>query len=182
MNAPQPSVPPRLVGLEVLPPMEPAQQDATAPTRGAKRKASSQGRFECINTFIDVTMCRLTAAQRSVWLVLWRDTKPSGVAQTSQADIARRAGITDRAVRKALSALMTMGLVIVTKRGSLQRGCSIYRVAPVVKLRLYSGAGVPVLPELGFRRSRNRGSYIPQRTRNGVHLLDAMDTKNRKRR
>ena len=46
-----------------------------------------------------------------MWLVLWRYTKPDRLARTGQADIARRAGVTDRAVRDALEELTAVGLV-----------------------------------------------------------------------
>jgi DNA-binding MarR family transcriptional regulator len=85
-----------------------------------------------VNAFIDATMADLTPAERGVWFVLWRDTKPNGLAATSQASIARRAGVTDRAVRKALRRLEGRGLVRVIHRGSLRRGPSSYRVFPLV--------------------------------------------------
>lgn len=101
----------------------------------AKGKRTNGLRFQSINAFIDASMAGLTLAERSVWLILWRDTKPNGLAETSQMDMGRRAGITDRAVRKALGGLVKRGLVSVVKRGSLQRGASVYRVWPVVRER-----------------------------------------------
>jgi hypothetical protein len=102
------------------------------PNRG-KGKAATRGRFQCINAFIDATMGTLTPAERSVWLILWRDTKPNGLAETSQADLARRGGVSDRAVRFALAALCGKGLVAVVRRGSLRRGPSSYRVFPLAR-------------------------------------------------
>ena len=87
---------------------EPEPMDDPRPERHAlqrnkpKGKRASSGRFQSINSFIDVTMARLTPAERGVWLVLWRDTKPDGLARTSQVDMARRSGISDRAVRSLL--------------------------------------------------------------------------------
>lgn len=103
--------------------------------RKAKEKRSSAGRFQSINAFIDVTMAGLTPAARSVWLILWRDTKPTGLAQTSQESLARRAGVTDRAVRTALQLLVSAGLLTVVHRGSLRAGASIYRVRPLAPER-----------------------------------------------
>ncbi len=103
------------------------------PMGKAKGNPRARLRFQTINAFLDVTMARLTLAERSVWLLLWRDTKPNGVAETSQADLGRRAGITDRAVRKALRTLCRLGLVNVVRRGSLRRGASVYRVHPIVR-------------------------------------------------
>src|SRR5262249_6577276 len=98
-----------------------------------KRKAATRGRFQGINAFIDFTMAGLTPAERSVWLILWRDTKPNGLAATSQADLARRAGVSERAVRFALNELRGKGLIAVVRRGSLRRGPSSYRVVPLCR-------------------------------------------------
>jgi hypothetical protein len=92
-----------------------------------------RGRFQCVNAFIDVTMAGLSPAERAVWLILWRDTKPSGLAETSQASLASRAGVTDRAVRAALRRLKDRGLVTVVRRGDLRRGASLYRVHPLAR-------------------------------------------------
>jgi hypothetical protein len=125
-----------LEGCDVLPPMDdhgpaPARKPKPAKASRPKRKRSSAGRFQSINAFIDVTMARLAPAQRAVWFILWRDTKPTGLAGTSQASLARRAGVSDRAVRSALRVLEQAGLVIVVRRGSLRRGPSTYRVHPL---------------------------------------------------
>jgi DNA-binding GntR family transcriptional regulator len=63
--------------------------------------------------------------------VLWRDTKPDGAVRTSQADLARRAGISDRTIRQALKRLETAGLLKVVYRGGFRRGLSRYRVRPL---------------------------------------------------
>ena len=77
----------------------------------------------------------LPPAERAVWLILWRDTKPNGLAGTSQMSIARRAGVSDRAVRSALRRLEREGLVSIVHRGSLRAGASIYRVHPLGRER-----------------------------------------------
>jgi hypothetical protein len=94
-------------------------------------KARTGGRFQTINAFVDFTLASLTPAEISVWLVLWRDTKPSGVAGTGQTDLARRAGISDRSVRTAIKLLESKGLLEVVKRGGLRRGVSVYWVKPI---------------------------------------------------
>jgi Helix-turn-helix domain len=117
---------------------EPAPMDSSPsprpPDRGQpKENRVATGRFQCINAFIDVTMGELTPAERSVWLVLWRDSKPNGLATTSQASIARRAGVTDRAVRDAVKRLKALALLTVVCRGTLRRGPSAYRVHPLIR-------------------------------------------------
>jgi hypothetical protein len=96
-----------------------------------KEKHSSRGRFQSINAFLDVTMGALDRAELAVWLLLWRDTKPDGLARTSQSDLARRAGCNPRTVRRALAALQLAGLVSVVRQGGLNRGLSVYRVHPL---------------------------------------------------
>ncbi len=98
-----------------------------------KGKRTSRGRFQCINAFLDATMAELDRAELAVWLLLWRDTKPDGLARTSQTDLARRAGCNPRTVRRALAVLQRAGLVAVIRQGGLNRGLSVYRVKPLRK-------------------------------------------------
>jgi hypothetical protein len=96
--------------------------------KASKPKGRTGERFALLNAFIDFTMASLKPGERAVWLVLYRDTKRNGIARTSERDIARRAGITDRMVRYALKTLEGRGLVQIVHRGRLQTGPSSYRV------------------------------------------------------
>lgn len=98
-----------------------------APGRGAPG-TKPDGRFAVLNGFVDVELRNLTRAAIAVWLILYRDTKPEGTSRTGQTDLARRAGITPRGVRKALGELTAAGLVEVVRRGRLGSGPSAYRV------------------------------------------------------
>ena len=122
--------PPVLHGCDVLPPQAPAE--AVKPKRSAK---SASGRFGVLNTFVDVTMREVDRTAAAVWLVLYRDTKPDGLARTAQADIARRVGCSVRTAYAALKRLKTCGLLTVVCRGGLNRGPSIYRVRAVSENR-----------------------------------------------
>ncbi len=119
-----------LHGCDVLPPQQPAK--AEPPKRSGK---SAGGRFGVLNTFVDVTMREVDRTAAVVWLVLFRDTKPDGLARTAQADIARRAGCSVRTVHAALKRLDACGLLTVVFRGGLNRGPSIYRVRAVSENR-----------------------------------------------
>jgi len=88
------------------------------------------GRFQVLNTFIDFTISQLTRADMVAWLVLYRDSR-NGVARTSQADIARRGGLSVRAVKLAITKLTGMGLLKVVDRGGLNKGASSYQVKPI---------------------------------------------------
>jgi hypothetical protein len=100
----------------------------------AKRKPTRRrtaDRFAVLNAFVDFALGGLTRNEIAVWLVLYRDTKPDGTARRSQADLARRAGTSDRTVRRALKRLETAGLLKVVYRGGFRRGQSRYRVRPL---------------------------------------------------
>jgi hypothetical protein len=117
----------------VLPPdavLRPEQEQPPPPKKakgGAPRRVE---RFAVLNTFTDLTLRGLTGAEAKVWLILFRDTKKTGTARTGQADIARRAGIDVRTVRRTLAKLGTTGLVKVVRLGKLNGGPSVYRVYP----------------------------------------------------
>jgi len=125
---------PILSGCEVLSPMEP-EPPRNCDRKGVIPKTSKKkaaGRFAVLNNFVDFSLHELTRACLAVWLILYRDTK-DGTARTSQADIARRAGISVRAVRTAIRRLESLGLLTVVYLGGLNRGVSRYRVAPLTK-------------------------------------------------
>lgn len=104
-------------------------EDATPSPRPNRRPRAE--RFATLNAFVDFALAGLTRAQTKVWLILFRDTKAAtGSARTGQADIARRAGLTRRAVGATLAALKSRGLVRVVRRGRLGAGPSVYRVHP----------------------------------------------------
>lgn len=114
-----------LRGAAMLPPAKPP------PKAEPKTPSHASDRFAQINGFVDCTLAHLTLSAVAVWLILWRDTKPNGLARTGQADLARRAGVTERAVRKALTELEAAKLVRVVRRGRAGAGPSTYRVRGV---------------------------------------------------
>jgi hypothetical protein len=101
------------------------------PTR-AKRTTRRRSllRFETLNAFVDEGMRTLSPHEAVVWLVLYRDTKPDGIARTSVDDIARRGGIGRRTVLRSLRRLEDLRMLRVVRRGGLNRGLSTYRVFP----------------------------------------------------
>ena len=140
-------LPQRLTGCSVLPPRDDIEPTHNADRRNGhasatkrdkakgpsdNRKAAAD-RFAVLNNFIDFTMAELTGNEVAVWLVLYRDSR-DGIARTSQVDIARRAGVTDRTVRNVMGKLVTKGLLVTVFRGSLNAGPSRYRVLPLDKL------------------------------------------------
>ena len=101
-----------------------------ARSKNAKRRTTRSERFAMLNAFTDFELSELTGTEVKVWLILFRDTKATtGTARTGQTDIARRAGVTPRAVRKAISGLIAKGFVQVVNRGRLNVGPSQYRLS-----------------------------------------------------
>lgn len=96
------------------------------------KKQQARRRFHDFNGFVDVSLAHLTRSAVAVWLVLFRDARAeTGLARTGQADIARRAGISERSVRKALTELIDAGLVKVVVQGRLGTGPSLYKIRGV---------------------------------------------------
>lgn len=129
---------PILSGCETLPPMEtePVPITKAKPNREGKGKPSAKrktsDRFGTLNQFVDCSMGGLKRSELATWLVLYRDTR-NGTAATAQTDIARRAGLSVRAVKTAVHSLKKRGLLTVIYTGGLNRGPSRYRVESAPK-------------------------------------------------
>jgi hypothetical protein len=121
----------------VLPPLVTGDTGKGASTRPAggkggrthaRRSRKHSGRFAVLNGFVDGIMGTLPRAAALVWVCLWRDTKPDGLARTAVTDLAGRIGSDRRSVLRALRLLGDRGLLEVVRRGGLGRGVSAYRV------------------------------------------------------
>lgn len=125
---------PILSGSSTLPPMEPEQSlstDSQQATNGKRaRKRTAGDRFGILNGFVDCSMAGLSKAELATWLILFRDTR-NGTARTAQTDLARRAGLDVRTVRRAIRKLERAGLLVVVFKGGLNSGPSCYRVLPI---------------------------------------------------
>ncbi|HEY2159263.1 MAG TPA: hypothetical protein VGH33_26795 [Isosphaeraceae bacterium] len=110
--------------------VSPPEAGQSCPRSTPPRKRRSRLRFEALNAFVDEGMRRLAAHESAVWLILFRDTKPSGLARTSVDDMARRGGIGRRTVRRSLKRLEELRMLKVASRGGLNRGPSAYRIFP----------------------------------------------------
>ena len=122
---------------ETLPELNPSETPRringdTAPP--AKRKPSRRGntvrrRFALLNAVADAALPRFKGrAELAAWLVLFRHAKADGIATASAADLARRAGCSESAMRRALKRLRKAGLVERIKRGTLAGGPSVWRL------------------------------------------------------
>jgi DNA-binding transcriptional ArsR family regulator len=82
-----------------------------------KRRKISLERFKVLNDFVDLGLSQLSRSEIAVYLILFRDTKPTGLARTSRTELARRGGMTERQASRALSKLINRGAVHVIRRG-----------------------------------------------------------------
>lgn len=91
-------------------------------------KGCDRQRWGTLNTFVDAVLRDATEAEVRVWLVLYRDVKPGGLARVGMTDIARRAGITRRGVVKAVNGLKRRRLIVVESRGCINGTPNAYRL------------------------------------------------------
>ena len=115
---------------------EPEEPARPVPTSKPARRGGRADRWAALNAFADFALADLTGAEAKVWLLLFRDVKAAtGTARTGQADLARRAGIDARTVRRALASLEAKGMVRVVHRGRLNGGPSAFRLHPTGNAR-----------------------------------------------
>jgi hypothetical protein len=95
---------------------------------GADRRRSLE-RFQILNGFVDFGLAGLSRSEIAVWLIIYRDTKPSGLARTSLSDLARRGGMSRRQATRALRALIGRGAVHVIRKGVVGKA-TIYSIYP----------------------------------------------------
>jgi len=123
-----------------LPPLvtaDTAKGPTTRPTgcKGGKRHARRRGKRDSrfvgpcgINPFLDDVQRTLKPSTALVWVNLWRDTKPGGLARAGATDLARRIGVGVSTVKRGLRILRARGLVEVVHQGGVGRGVSTYRL------------------------------------------------------
>ena len=93
-----------------------------------KENRGAAGRFQTLNDFVDISARLVDTTAQAVWLVLFRETKPKGVACVSHSQIAMQIGTSRRTVVRAVQKLEKAKLVVVVRRGGLSGGTSVYRV------------------------------------------------------
>jgi hypothetical protein len=133
-----------------------------APTRPRRGRRRSGGRFEILNTFVDESLRQLHPTAAVVWLVLFRDTKPDGLARTGQTDLARRTGRSIRTIYTALRRLQVLGLLTVVRRGRLSAGATIYRVWPLARDDIQPATGCRLAIGNPLRKLRQPAAGIPE--------------------
>lgn len=96
-----------------------------------RRRAPRSPRWTMLNAFIDHRQRQLTSSSVRVWLVLFRESKPDGLARVTIAQIAVSAGICTRSVDNGLRELRDKRFVVLVSRGNRNKGPNIYRLRPI---------------------------------------------------
>jgi hypothetical protein len=65
------------------------------------RRRYALERFQVLNDFVDHGLADLSQSEIGVYLTLWRDTRPTGLARTSRSEMARLGGMTKRQASRA---------------------------------------------------------------------------------
>ncbi len=107
----------------------PSKRDSTRSNTAPIAKKAGD-RFAVLNSVVDVSLAGLSRSEIAVWLVLYRDVR-NGTVCISQCEIARRAGCTDRQVRRSIDKLIASKLLGVVFHGGINQGPSRYRVCAV---------------------------------------------------
>lgn len=103
-----------------------------APTRPTKPTPAS-GRFLMLNQFVDQTMATLQPSEALVWLCLFRHAR-DGRVRVSQTRIAAQCGISTCTAKRAVASLIKRKLLRRVVRGTVNHGCSEYKIRAAVPL------------------------------------------------
>lgn len=103
------------------------QAETMAKKRASKKSTGKGDRWPMLNNVVDLAMRDLTAAEIKVWLVLFRDVR-NGLARTSMADIARRAGLEPRSAKRAMRSLEARRLVRIVAHGTIDGKPNAYQL------------------------------------------------------
>ena len=121
------------------PPPPPAgsngQPGGTNKAKGKPARRSAGDRFAVANAFADYGARLVDTTAQAVWWVIWRETKPDGLARVSFGRLAECTGRSRRTAVRAVGHLRKAGLLTVVRRGNLDEGPSTYRAHGVPKRR-----------------------------------------------
>lgn len=120
---------------DVLPPMTPARPRGghSNAEKAESKKGRSAGRFGVLNRFADQGARLVDTTAQACWWILYRETKPDGLATISHQRIAECVGVDRKTVTRALGRLERARLLTVVRHGGWRRGPSTYRVHPTPK-------------------------------------------------
>jgi hypothetical protein len=128
--------------------------------KGGSARRRSLERFGVLNGFVDFGVSGLSRSEVVTWLVIFRDTKPNGLARTSLSDLARRGGMSRRQATRALRSLIGRGAVYVIKKGvvgkatlySLYPPEILFRISPQLRPWLRASPPAAEVVDAGVQR------------------------------
>jgi hypothetical protein len=85
--------------------------------------------FQNLAAFVDQGLRMLTRSELVTYLILLRDTRPDGTARAGRDDLARRGGMSRRAVSRSIQALLGRNVLRIVRRG-VSGQCTLYTVFP----------------------------------------------------
>src|SRR5262245_48567890 len=94
-----------------------------------QRKRISMERWKVFNHFVDRGLAKLSRSEGFVYLILFRDTRPTGLARTALSELAQRGGMSERQASRALQSLIRKGKVYVI-RAATGRRAALYSLYP----------------------------------------------------
>lgn len=129
---------PRIIpGSAVLPPMAGPMPrplaNPGAPGKGKPGQRTTGDRFTVLNAFADYGARLVNPTAQACWWIIYRETKPDGLARASHGRIAGCIGVSRHTALRAMRRLERAGLLTVVKRGGLRGGASVYRVHGIPK-------------------------------------------------
>lgn len=93
----------------------------------ATKKKKSGDRWARLNTFVDLTMRKITNSETSVWVYLFRHER-NGTVDGSVRQIATATGLSIPGAHAALKRLIDRGLVEVLRKSRHHGEASVYRL------------------------------------------------------
>lgn len=98
--------------------------------KAPKGHKAAAGRWQMLNSFIDVGMAQLSKPAACCWFVLFRNAR-RGFVTIDQKRLAATCGYSTRQARRSLAELIECRFVHLVSRGNQQKGPSRYRLLPV---------------------------------------------------
>lgn len=140
---------PRIIPIgDELPPMDVDRSRPACDSAGPPKRTAKHGdRFAVLNSFADYGARLVDTTAQACWWILYRETKPDGLARVSQGQIAKCIGLSRWAVNRALRRLELAGLLTVIRRGGLRGGASTYRIRPTQGVAPAPQGGVAPAPQ-----------------------------------
>jgi hypothetical protein len=131
---------------QVLDPSEPLPEEPLAQSEKPQTRGAAGGRFPggpILRAFVNKSMSQLLPSEATVWLALYAWVRhPTGKARLYLKRIAGLTGLSRSTVKRSLRRLMTLGLLVKTRRGStFTQASNVFRVRGIIRETAGEGYG-----------------------------------------